>query len=58
MGDHDQKVTRGELEAQDGEPLPARELMSMIDLDPAVMPIPKDPEIIPIDDPSPTTSSD
>ena len=53
MSDQDQKLTRDELEAQEGEPLPAREVMSTLDLDPGLIAIPKDPSIIPIDDPRP-----
>ena len=53
MSEQDRKLTQDELEAQEGAPLPAREVMSTIDLDPGLISIPKDPTIIPIDDPRP-----
>jgi hypothetical protein len=53
MSDQDEKLTRDELEEQDGEPLPAREVMSTINLEPGLISIPTDPTIIPLDDPRP-----
>jgi hypothetical protein len=50
MTEQDKELTREELEQQDGEQLPQREVMSVIDLDPSQLTVPpyKD-EIIPID---------
>jgi hypothetical protein len=53
VSEQDQKPTQDELEAQEGAQLPAREVMSTIDLEPGLISIPKDPTIIPIDDPRP-----
>ena len=56
MSDQEQKLTQDELEAQDGAPLPPREVMSTIDLEPGLISIPTDPTIIPIDDPRPDSA--
>lgn len=47
----DGELTREELEAQDGEQLPAREVMSIISTKPGVIAIPTDPTL-PADDPN------
>ncbi len=47
------ELTQDELEQQDGEVLPAREVMSIISQNPGLISIPEDPTIIPIDDPKP-----
>jgi hypothetical protein len=49
MSEKEQGLTREELEAQEGEPLPAREVMSIVELDPNVISIPEDPTM-PVDD--------
>jgi hypothetical protein len=56
MGEQKPELTREELEAQEGAALPEREVMSMIDLDPGLISIPKDPTIVPVDDPRPDST--
>jgi hypothetical protein len=51
MSEKTDGLTQEELEAQHGEPLPAREVMSTIDLDPGLISIPKDPTLAPVDTP-------
>lgn len=45
------ELTREELEALSGEPLPEREVMSLLELNPGAPKVPH--EVIPIDDPHP-----
>jgi hypothetical protein len=52
----DQQLTPEELEEQEGKQLPRREVMSIASSNPgsgAIVPIPEDPVIVPIDDPEP-----
>lgn len=52
----DQELTPEELEEQEGTQLPPREVMSIASTNPgsgALIPIPEDPIIVPIDDPEP-----
>jgi hypothetical protein len=56
MTEQDTELTREELEKQDGEQLPPREVMSLIDPDPSqlgALPDPYGDGTIPIDDPRP-----
>jgi len=56
MAEQDTGLTREELEQQNGEQLPPREVMSVIDPDPTQLSVPPDKfgdQIIPIDDPRP-----
>jgi hypothetical protein len=48
----ERELTREELEQQEGESLPAREVMSMISTNPGLIAIPEDPTTIeaPADD--------
>jgi hypothetical protein len=39
------ELTKQELEAQSGEPLPAREVMSLLTTNPGVIAIPEDPTL-------------
>jgi hypothetical protein len=54
MTEQDTELTREELEQQNGEPLPPREVMSVIDPDPSQLTVPpwKD-DLIKLDDPRP-----
>jgi hypothetical protein len=42
----DRELTREELERQQGENLPAREVMSMVSTNPGLIAIPEDPTMI------------
>jgi hypothetical protein len=54
MPDEDRELTREELEDENGEPLPRREVMSTIDPETGLfVGMPIKPEVIPIDDPHP-----
>jgi hypothetical protein len=56
MTEQDTGLTREELEEQNGEQLPPREVMSVIDPDPSQLAVPLPPSsdgTIPIDDPRP-----
>jgi len=56
MSEENKELTREELERQNGEHLPPREVMSVIDPDPTQLSVPPDKfgdQIIPIDDPRP-----
>jgi len=55
MSEQDKKLTRDELEAQDGERLPDREVMSTIDLNPGMIRMPEDATLI-LDDPRPDST--
>jgi hypothetical protein len=52
MAEQDRGLSREELEQTEGEPLPAREVMSIVTAKPGVIPIPTDPTLPP-DDPNP-----
>jgi hypothetical protein len=48
MAEHDRELSREELEQTEGEPLPAREVMSLIDPDPSQFSVlPVKPETMP-----------
>jgi hypothetical protein len=54
MTEQDTKLTREELDEQNGEQLPPREVMSVIDPDPGQLGVPPSSDgTIPIDDPRP-----
>ena len=60
MSDQQNELTREELEDQDGEHLPPREVMSTIDPDGGLFlggtPVPVKPEEIVVDDPHPVST--
>jgi hypothetical protein len=47
MSSEDRELTQEELEAQNGDPLPAREVMSLLTTNPSVgiVPLPDDPTL-------------
>jgi hypothetical protein len=46
MDTKDDELTKQELEAQSGEPLPTREVMSFLTTNPGLIAIPEDPTIV------------
>lgn len=56
MPEQEDELTREELEDQDGEELPRREVMSTIDPETGLIGVPFKPVVIPIDDPYPNES--
>lgn len=51
MSKQETELTRDEIDALGGEPLPGREVMSLLELSPGAPKVPH--EIVPIDDPNP-----